>query len=289
MDLIIISGRSGSGKSTALHQLEDEGYYAIDNLPPSLLPALVDNIGPRLAAPLRGIAVCIDARNAAQDLETFQQTLDTLPAAVTCRVLFLDADEATLIQRFSETRRRHLLTTLSALPLAEAIRRESELLEPLAAAASLTLDTRAMTIYELRDAIRQRLVGPDAEAMAILLQSFSFKRGIPGGTDLVFDVRILPNPHWCGELRPLTGRDKVVAAYLESHEITGKLFADIAGFIDRWLPSYQESRRSYLTVALGCTGGRHRSVYMAERLHRHLKAGCGPQVQLRHGALAVPC
>ena len=287
MDLIIISGRSGSGKSTALHQLEDEGYYAIDNLPASLLPALVRDTGPRLAAPLRGIAVCIDARNAACDLGIFEQTLNALPADVRCRVLFLDADEATLIRRFSETRRRHLLTTVSALPLTEAIRQESTLLKPLAAAASLTLDTRAMTIYELHDAIRQRLLGAEAEAetMAILLQSFGFKRGIPGDTDLVFDVRMLPNPHWSAELRSLTGRDRTVAAYLESHEITATLFADIAGFIDRWLPAYRQSRRSYLTVALGCTGGQHRSVYMAERLHRHLQVRCGPQVQLRHREL----
>ena len=284
MDLIIISGRSGSGKSTALHQLEDEGYYAIDNLPASLLPALVRDTGPRLAAPLRGIAVCIDARNAACDLGIFEQTLNTLPDDVRWRVLFLDADEATLIRRFSETRRRHLLTTLSALPLAEAIRQESTLLKPLAAVASLTLDTRAMTIYELHDAIRQRLLGARAEAMAILLQSFGFKRGIPGDTDLVFDVRMLPNPHWSAELRPLTGRDRTVAAYLESHEITATLFADIAGFIDRWLPAYRQSRRSYLTVALGCTGGQHRSVYMAERLHRHLQIRW-PQVQLRHREL----
>lgn len=284
MDLIIISGRSGSGKSTALHQLEDEGYYAIDNLPASLLPALVRDTGPRLAAPLRGIAVCIDARNAACDLGIFEQTLNTLPDDVRWRVLFLDADEATLIRRFSETRRRHLLTTLSALPLAEAIRQESTLLQPLAAVASLTLDTRAMTIYELHDAIRQRLLGGEAEAMAILLQSFGFKRGIPGDTDLVFDVRMLPNPHWSAELRPLTGRDGTVAAYLESHEITATLFADIAGFIDRWLPAYGQSRRSYLTVALGCTGGQHRSVYMAERLYRHLQIRW-PQVQLRHREL----
>lgn len=287
MDLIIISGRSGSGKSTALHQLEDEGYYAIDNLPASLLPAPVRDTGPRLAAPLRGIAVCIDARNAACDLGIFEQTLNTLPADVRCRVLFLDADEATLIRRFSETRRRHLLTTVSALPLAEAIRQESTLLKPLAAAASLTLDTRAMTIYELHDAIRQRLLGAGAEAetMAILLQSFGFKRGIPGDTDLVFDVRMLPNPHWSAELRPLTGQDRAVAAYLESHEITATLFADIAGFIDRWLPAYRQSRRSYLTVALGCTGGQHRSVYMAERLHRHLQVRCESQIQLRHREL----
>jgi hypothetical protein len=156
--LSIISGRSGSGKSTALHQLEDEGYFAIDNLPPSLLPALVQESGPGLARHFRGIATCIDARNAWRDLEQFPAILGALPDSVQRRVLYLDADEATLMRRFSETRRRHPLSSES-LPLAEAIRREQELLEPLAASASLTLDTRAMTIYELRDAIRQRVVG----------------------------------------------------------------------------------------------------------------------------------
>lgn len=283
MDLIIISGRSGSGKSTALHQLEDEGYFAIDNLPAALLPALVSETGPRLPAHFNGIAVCIDARNAFGDLRTFNATLDALPAEVHSRVLYLDADEATLIKRFSETRRRHPLTS-EALPLAEAIRYESELLEPLAAGATLTLDTTSMTIYELRDAIRQRLVGSGAEEMAILFQSFGFKRGVPGDADLIFDLRMLPNPHWSPELRSKTGLDKEVAAYLEEHDITHALFNDIAGFIERWVPAYQKSSRSYLTVAVGCTGGQHRSVYMAHRLHAHF-AGQHAQLQLRHREL----
>ena len=284
MDLIIISGRSGSGKSTALHQLEDEGYFAIDNLPASLLPALVRETGPGLPEHFRGIAVCIDARNAWRDLQAFQGTLDSLADAVQPRILYLDADEETLIKRFSETRRRHPLTSES-LPLAEAIRSESELLEPLAAAASLTLDTRAMTIYELRDAIRQRLVGPDAEEMTILVQSFGFKRGVPGDADLIFDLRMLPNPHWEPELRSKNGLDPQVASYLEGHAITQQLFEDIAGFIERWVPAYQESNRSYLTVAVGCTGGQHRSVYMAHRLFTHLR-GRHAQLQLRHRELS---
>ncbi|WP_439101872.1 RNase adapter RapZ [Congregibacter sp.] len=283
MDLIIISGRSGSGKSTALHQLEDEGFYAIDNLPASLLPALVRETGPGLPEQFRGIAVCIDARNAFRDLQGFSATLASLADSVQPRILYLDADEATLIKRFSETRRRHPLTN-EKLPLAEAIRYESELLEPLAAQATLTLDTRAMTIYELRDAIRQRLVGSEAEEMAILFQSFGFKRGVPGDADLIFDLRLLPNPHWSTELRLKTGEDPAVVAYLEDHDITEQLFKDIAGFIERWVPAYQKSSRSYLTVALGCTGGQHRSVYMARRLHNHFQ-GQLAQLQLRHREL----
>ena len=283
MDLVIISGRSGSGKSTALRQLEDEGYFAIDNLPASLLPALVRDTGPGLPENFRGIAVCIDARNAWRDLEELPATLRGLPDSVHCRVLYLDADDSTLIKRFSETRRRHPLSTES-LSLAEAIEREGKLLESLAAAATLSLDTRTMTIYELRDAIRQRLVGSDAEEMSILVQSFGFKRGVPNDADLIFDLRLLPNPHWQPELRGKTGDEPEVAAYLESHDITNDLFKHISGFVERWIPAYQESSRSYLTVAVGCTGGQHRSVYMAKRLYEHLKAQ-RDGVQLRHREL----
>jgi UPF0042 nucleotide-binding protein len=282
VELVVISGRSGSGKSTALHQLEDEGYYAIDNLPASLLPALVAET-PSLSRPnTTGIAVCIDARNAAADLGTLEDILGALPASVRLRVLFLDADENTLIKRFSETRRRHPLSNENT-PLAEAIRLEQEILEPLAANATLTLDTSQMSIHELRDAIRQRLVGASGE-LSTLIQSFGFKRGVPADADLVFDLRMLPNPHWSKELRLLTGRDAAVRDFLEAHEITQALFDDISGFVDRWLPHYASSNRSYITIALGCTGGQHRSVYMAERLHRHIRDQHGP-VHLRHREL----
>ena len=265
MELVIISGRSGSGKSTALHQLEDENYYCIDNLPVSLLPALVAEVSREDFPHFRGAAVCIDARNAWKDLARFNEILDALPDTVNSQILFLDADDATLIKRFSETRRRHPLSDESR-PLAEAIDSERELLESLASSASLVLDTSQMTIYELRDAIKQRLVGASAGEMSILIQSFGFKRGVPSDADLVFDVRMLPNPHWVKALRMKNGLDAEVAEFLESQPPTEQLFDDISSYLDRWLPHYANSNRSYMTISLGCTGGQHRSVYLANRL-----------------------
>lgn len=283
MQLLIISGRSGSGKSTALHQLEDEGYYAIDNLPASLLPALVaaapDLLGPSVA----GLAVCIDARNAVGELLRLDEILAGLPGQVHCRVLYLDADDATLIKRFSETRRRHPLSG-DRLPLAEAIGRERALLEPLASQATLLLDTSQMNIHELREAVRQRLAGGEAEAMSLLIQSFGFKRGVPSDADLVFDVRLLPNPHWSKDLRLLTGLDAPVRTFLEEHEATAQLFDDLYGLLQRWLPHYAASNRSYMTVCIGCTGGQHRSVYMAQRLYDALRMEF-EVVHLRHREL----
>jgi UPF0042 nucleotide-binding protein len=283
VELIIISGRSGSGKSTALHLLEDEGYYAIDNLPASLLPALVEQAPAIATRDGTGIAVCIDARNVRADLSQVPGILAALADSVRHRVLYLDADDATLIKRFSETRRRHPLSS-DTLPLAEAIRRERELLEPLALEASLSLDTSQMTIYELRDAIRQRLVGASAGELSILIQSFGFKRGIPADADLVFDLRMLPNPHWSKGLRMMTGLDEPVRDFLEAQPATEDLFRDIRGFLDRWLPDYARSNRSYMTIALGCTGGQHRSVYMAERLFAHYRQTYR-SIHLRHREL----
>ena len=204
MQLIIISGRSGSGKSTALNQLEDEGYYCIDNLPVSLLPALMKEVTRQEFSHFRGTAVCIDASNAGKDLDNFNAVMKSLPAAVQSTIVFLDAQESALIKRFSETRRKHPLSSES-MPLAEAIDRERQLLEPLSSVASLVLDTSQMTIYELRDSIKQRLLGDNTDSMSILVQSFGFKRGVPSDADLVFDVRMLPNPHWVKELRLKNG------------------------------------------------------------------------------------
>ena len=283
MELIIISGRSGSGKSTALHQLEDEGYYCIDNLPVSLLPHLMEEVSRPEFEHFRGAAVCIDARNAWKDLARCGEILDSLPATVHSRILFLDAQEATLIKRFSETRRRHPLSS-DVLPLAEAIQQERQLLEPLASSASLVLDTSQMTIYELRDEIKQRLVGASAGSKSILIQSFGFKRGVPTDADLVFDVRMLPNPHWVRSLRLQNGLDAEVAQFLQAQPLTEELFTDICHYLDRWLPHYSESKRSYMTIALGCTGGQHRSVYLADRLFQHYKAQY-PHIHLRHREL----
>ena len=281
--LIIISGRSGSGKSTALHQLEDEGYYCIDNLPVALLPALVEETSNEQFHHFRGTAVCIDARNAWQDLANFGAILESLPAAVRRDILFLDAQEGILIKRFSETRRRHPLGGVN-MPLAEAIEEERRLLEPIAVAASLVLDTSQMTIYELRDAIKQRLLGTSSGSMSILVQSFGFKRGVPPDADLVFDVRMLPNPHWEKELRAHTGLDPEVQAFLESKPLTGELYRDLCRFLDSWLPHYKSGNRSYMTIALGCTGGQHRSVYIADRLFRHYREQF-PDIHIRHREL----
>jgi UPF0042 nucleotide-binding protein len=270
MRLIIISGRSGSGKSTALNQLEDEGFYCIDNLPLSLLPSLVEKTSSNQFDLFQGLAVCIDARNAWKDLGDFQVILDSLPSSLDCQVLFLDAQENTLIRRFGETRRRHPLST-DTIPLADAIVRERELLEPIYSSATLVLDTSQMTLYELRDAIKQRLLGTTAGSMSILVQSFGFKRGVPADADLVFDVRMLPNPHWVKELRLKTGLDPEVQEFLENQPMTAELYNDLCHYLDNWLPRYREGNRSYMTLALGCTGGQHRSVYLADRLFQHYR------------------
>jgi len=283
MQLVIISGRSGSGKSTALHQLEDEGYYCIDNLPVSLLPALVQETSRQDFSHFRGTAVCIDARNAWKDLADFVDIVDALPDTVHTEILFLDAQDAALMQRFSETRRRHPLSSEST-PLADAIAKERLLLGPISSDASLVLDTTQMTIYELRDAIKQRLLKNSSGTMSLLFQSFGFKRGVPADADLVFDVRMLPNPHWVKELRMKSGLESEVQEFLESQPLAGELYHDICAYLDAWLPRYRDSNRSYMTVALGCTGGQHRSVYLADRLFHHYKAQF-PNIHVRHREL----
>jgi len=283
MQLVIISGRSGSGKSTALHQLEDEGYYCIDNLPVSLLPALVQETSRPEFSHFRGTAVCIDARNAWKDLADFSVIVAALPTDLQREILFLDADDSALIKRFSETRRRHPLSSEST-PLAEAIDKERQLLEPIASDASLVLDTTRMTIYELRDAIKQRLLKNLTGTMSLLFQSFGFKRGLPADADLVFDVRMLPNPHWVKELRLKSGLDPEVQEFLESQPLADELYRDICAYLDTWLPRYKDSNRSYMTVAIGCTGGQHRSVYLADRLFHYYREQY-PNIHVRHREL----
>jgi UPF0042 nucleotide-binding protein len=280
--LIIISGRSGSGKSTALHQLEDEGFYCIDNLPAALLPALVERaLNDELST--AGLAVCIDARNAHRDLGHFPSLLAALPASVNIDVLYLEADDDSLFKRFSETRRRHHLSNIDTT-LAEAIVREHKILEPIASSTSLTIDTSQMTIYELRSAIRDRLLGAQSGGISIVFQSFGFKRGLPSDADLLYDVRVLPNPHWVSALKSKTGRDPEVREFLENEPLVAEMFDSICVFLDRWLPHYRDNNRSYVTVALGCTGGQHRSVYLAERLFQRYQEQY-PEVKIRHREL----
>lgn len=284
MQLVIISGRSGSGKSSALHLLEDEGFYAIDNLPVSLLPDLVKQLRAESSANQR-VAVCVDARNATRDLSRFGELLRALPADVSTEVLYLDADDHTLIKRFSETRRRHPLSDAHTA-LAEAIRREKKLLEPIAMAAGLSLDTSHMNVHELRTHLRARVLGRDTAGLSLLFLSFGYKSGVPVDTDFVFDLRVLPNPHWHPLLRPQTGRDGDVITFLDQQPEVAEMFNDTYQLLSKWLPRFVASNRSYITVSLGCTGGQHRSVYMAERLAKAF----GTQfkdVQVRHRELTT--
>jgi UPF0042 nucleotide-binding protein len=266
--LLIISGRSGSGKSTALNMLEDHGYYCIDNLPASLLPSLAA----RVSSPgeeLQYVAVSIDARNLPLDLRQVPTIIEQLNLnGSQAEIIFLDANSPTLIKRFSESRRKHPLTT-DKIGLREAINIESKLLEPLALLASLSIDTSNMSLHQLRDNIKTRVVENVDSGIALMFESFGYKHGVPIDADIVFDVRCLPNPYWDKELRSLTGLDSSVKKWLESQEEVQEMYADLCHYLDKWLPRFAQSNRSYMTVAIGCTGGQHRSVYLSERLSKH--------------------
>ncbi len=278
LSLVVISGRSGSGKSTALNLLEDLGYYCIDNLPVTLLTPLVDRLSQD--SQVERAAVGIDARNIADDLAKLPEVLAAfLPDELDTTVIFLDASSPALVKRFSETRRKHPLSN-SETGLREALELESRLLDPISSLASLSIDTTSLTIHELRDVIRMR-VGKDSQGFALLFQSFAYKRGVPVDADLVFDVRCLPNPHWQPELKPLTGLDDPVQIYLDAQGDFAEMYQDLSAFLDQWLPKFEANNRSYLTIAVGCTGGQHRSVYMAEKLFRHYQRRYA-NVQVRH-------
>jgi len=286
MRLVVLSGLSGSGKSIALHTLEDLGFYCIDNLPLFLLKDLALGLHDGLDEALMSTAVGVDARTSPDELRQLPELVHAArDRGLSCQVLFLEAHTDTLIKRFSETRRKHPLTRADR-SLAEAIQLERRLLEPIRSRADLCIDTTQTNVHELRDLVRSRLVGsgsPSPKA-SILLQSFGFKHGVPQDVDFVFDLRCLPNPHWQTELKPLTGRDQPVIDFLEASEEFGRMRGDIQAFFDRWIPRFETDGRSYLTIALGCTGGQHRSVHMTESLRHHFEAG-GHMVMVRHREL----
>ncbi len=286
MKLLVITGLSGSGKSIALHTLEDLGYYCIDNLPLFLLQELSRKLIGRRDRAFDRTAVGIDVRNAPGDLHKLPSLVKELRSqGVECRTVYLDASSDSLIKRFSETRRKHPLAG-GDRPLEEAMRLERQLLAPILGSADLHIDTTHTNVHQLRDQIRARLEKSD-DGVSVLLMSFGFKHGVPRGVDFVFDVRCLPNPYWQTELRPLTGCDRAVATYLETIPEVEEMFHDLHGFFDRWIPAFELDARNYLTIAMGCTGGQHRSVYMAERLGKHL-AQQGLSVLLRHRELSSP-
>lgn len=285
MRIVIISGRSGSGKSTALHVMEDAGFYCIDNLPAGLLPPLVESMTQSVEQPA-GIAISIDARNMTEDLVRFPQILTEVKAFnVYCEIVYLDADDTTLITRFSETRRKHPLSNQHA-GLQEAIAHEKILLEPIAELADITLDTTTLNLYELNEIIRQRITQHHTPGLAILFQSFGYKGGVPVDADFVFDVRCLPNPHWRKELRDFSGLEAPVIHYLEQQASVQNMLNDIRVYLEHWLPSFAASSRTYLTVAIGCTGGKHRSVFISEALQKYFSDKF-ENVQVRHRELAA--
>ena len=270
--LVVISGLSGSGKSIALNVLEDVGYNCIDNLPVSLFETLVRDLSIQQREAYRQTAIGIDARIPDAELTKVPTLVKQLQEhGIDCEIVFLEADNDILIQRFSETRRRHPLTD-EHNDLEAAIGLERELLAPLRDAALLQINTSRTTLHELREIIRSRVAERSRGQLSLMIQSFGFKHGMPRNADFVFDMRCLPNPHWHPELRPLTGRDAAVAEFLEQDNKVGQMFKDISTLLGRWIPCFEGEGRSYLTIAIGCTGGQHRSVYMTERLKQHFDA-----------------
>ena len=266
MKLVIVSGLSGSGKTVALHTLEDEDYYCVDNLPLGLLPDFVERVSNRTLQPYENIAVGIDARSEANDLRRFNEIIKPLREKnIQLEVIYLQAELSTLIKRFSDTRRKHPLTT-KGLPLSEAIEVERVLLSAIASEADLFIDTTYTNIHQLRDQIKQQIIKDSGAKLSLLFQSFGFKHGTPTDSDFVFDVRCLPNPHWEPNLRPMTGLDKEVADFLQSQDEVQDMLEHIRQFMKDWMPKFEQQNRYYLTVSIGCTGGQHRSVFIAQQL-----------------------
>jgi UPF0042 nucleotide-binding protein len=271
MRLLIISGTSGAGKSIALHSLEDIGSYCIDNLPMALIPAFAEEMAHAKQHQYATVAVGIDARNLNNDFAAFPELLQQMKAdGLQCEVIFIDANDETLIKRFSETRRRHPLTD-DEVPLEEAILQERLMLRPIVSQADIQIDSSRTNVHQLRDLVQKRIGQRSSSDMSVLFQSFGFKHGIPVEADFVFDVRCLPNPHWEPRLRALTGRDFDVVHFLENHFEVNRMFDEIKGFLESWLPQFAADKRSYMTIAIGCTGGQHRSVYFVERLAEYFR------------------
>ena len=276
MRLIVISGLSGSGKSVALHVLEDLGFYCIDNIPAPLLRSVADEVLRRRDSAYENVGVGLDARNRPEDIAKIPELVKQLRAdGIVCEIIFLQADDKVLLSRFSETRRRHPLTN-DTVSLPEAIAKERELLGPIIDLAELIIDTTATTVYALRQQIQQRIGYREPRTLSILLESFGYKHGLPPDADFVFDVRCLPNPYWEPQLRPLSGKDAPVKAFLDAEPRVQEMIADITGFLEHWIPRYQDFHRSYLTIAIGCTGGQHRSVYIVEAVAAALAKRFGP-------------
>ena len=281
MKLIIISGLSGSGKTVALHTLEDEGFYCVDNFPLGLLSDFTDHINNQQIHIYEDIAVGIDARSGANDLKRFNHIIQSIKdKEIEIEVIYFQAEINELIKRFSDTRRRHPLTR-KGIPLAEAIDIERNLLLPISQDADLCLDTSHTNVHQLRALVKDRVISRPNQELSILIQSFGFKHNTPTDSDFVFDVRCLPNPHWEPALRPLTGQDPEVQDFFKKQDDVIDMFSHIRNFMEHWIPKFAEQSRYYLTISIGCTGGQHRSVYIAEQLNEYFRTKYSG-VSLRH-------
>ncbi|MFZ2170279.1 MAG: RNase adapter RapZ [Methylococcaceae bacterium] len=272
MKLLIVSALSGSGKSIALDTLEDCGYYCIDNLPVTLLQDFINHVMLADKKTYAKTAIGIDARNQSESLTNFSESLNLIRnKGIDCEIIFMQAEEATLLKRYSETRRKHPLTNYY-IPLKEALKIEKEMLTPIARHANVVIDTSRTHYHQLRELIRDQFGERDFKNISLQFQSFGYKHGIPLDADFVFDARSLPNPYWIPELRALTGKDQPVIDFLKEQPLVGEFFQDITAFLVRWIPRFEAEGRSYLTVAIGCTGGQHRSVYLVDSLIKQFKS-----------------
>jgi len=286
MRLIIVSGLSGSGKSVALHVLEDLGFYCIDNIPAALLESLLEEVTRHGEQSTNRIAVGVDARNRLSDLESLPEFIGELRKVnVQTDVLFLQASDDILLKRYGETRRKHPLADRGT-ELRAAIASERELLGPVINSADLVIDTSRTSVYELAEVIRERVDRRKTGMLSVLIESFGYKHGIPADADFVFDLRCLPNPYWTTELRALTGQDEAVQDFLNEHPQFQRMYEDILSFLSRWIPEYVSFDRAYLTIALGCTGGQHRSVYMVDKLAATLREKHDPLLT-RHNEISA--
>ena len=284
MSFFIVSGLSGSGKSIALQALEDMGFYCIDNLPAAMLPDVAKQLTGTKSDALKNVAIGIDARNRAF-LGEVPRSLEQLKSlGISFSIVFLEAEESMLVKRFKQTRRRHPLTD-DDTSLLEAIRLEKIILEPISFAATVRIDTTHTTPYDLRQQVHDFAGSQEIEGLTLLFESFGFKHGTPLDADFVFDIRCLPNPYWDAELRKFTGLDEPVVKFLQQHPQVHQMFEDIRTFLKTWLPYFENEQRSYMTIAIGCTGGQHRSVYMVHRLANYF-AEQGRITQIRHRELS---